>query len=333
MPIASYRTYDKTNDDADRNVLKDLTGNGHDIQLYNFAFAESSGYGKYATDFNSWYNGIGVNKSSNKFTVTTDVTSISCLYLFTDEINYDIPSFRIFISNSANKVKYRYYDSDGVRKDLNLIDGENILPISYVTLYQGAKTFIGFVLTDTNITGDIIVEQIPDYQGALVSDGVDDYGLCENFPILTKERGYTVCAIRKWIDYFHNLSCLVAKRSSVNPVNGAFNFELDIAAGKWRTDSFAAGNIIQSDETLSFTYQNSKVYNGEKINTGSGIDSDALGIFAMPVNPLTSKSKIALYALEIYDRDLTDEEIAKVKARMIAEYEEKTGNKYEEETV
>ena len=44
-------------------------------------------------------------------------------------------------------------------------------------------------------------------------------------------------------------------------------------------------------------------------------------------------SSIALYALEIYDRDLTDEEIAKVKERMIAEYEEKkkTGNKYEEE--
>lgn len=42
-PIASYRAYNKTNDDEDRAVLKDLTGNGHDIQLYNFEFAESSG--------------------------------------------------------------------------------------------------------------------------------------------------------------------------------------------------------------------------------------------------------------------------------------------------
>ena len=54
VPIASYRAYDKNNDDTDRAVLKDLTGNGHDIQLYNFAFAESSGYGKYANDFNNW---------------------------------------------------------------------------------------------------------------------------------------------------------------------------------------------------------------------------------------------------------------------------------------
>lgn len=62
MPIASYRAYDKTNDDTDRNVLKDLTGNGHDIQLYKFEFAEGSGYGKYATDFTTWtvYNGSTV---------------------------------------------------------------------------------------------------------------------------------------------------------------------------------------------------------------------------------------------------------------------------------
>ena len=37
------RGYD-TNEDADRAVLKDLTGNGHDLQLKNFAFSGSSGY-------------------------------------------------------------------------------------------------------------------------------------------------------------------------------------------------------------------------------------------------------------------------------------------------
>lgn len=37
------------------------------------------------------------------------------------------------------------------------------------------------------------------YLGALVFDGVDDYGTCDNFPILTKEKGYTVVALRKWL--------------------------------------------------------------------------------------------------------------------------------------
>ena len=52
--IASYRTYDKTNEDEDRDILKDLSGNGHDIQLYNFAFSEGSGYGLYANDFSKF---------------------------------------------------------------------------------------------------------------------------------------------------------------------------------------------------------------------------------------------------------------------------------------
>ena len=42
--IASYRCNGKTNDDIDRDVLKDLSGNGHDIVLKNFAFISGSGY-------------------------------------------------------------------------------------------------------------------------------------------------------------------------------------------------------------------------------------------------------------------------------------------------
>lgn len=55
-PIASYRAAGKTNEDADRAVLKDLTGNGHDLQLKNFAWAEGSGYGLYQLNWasNKW---------------------------------------------------------------------------------------------------------------------------------------------------------------------------------------------------------------------------------------------------------------------------------------
>lgn len=42
--IAAWSAKGKTNDDADRNVLKDLTGNGHDITLNNFAWNTESGY-------------------------------------------------------------------------------------------------------------------------------------------------------------------------------------------------------------------------------------------------------------------------------------------------
>lgn len=44
-------TWGKTNDDPDRAVLKDLSGNGNDMRLLNFGFAEGSGYGLPGTDF------------------------------------------------------------------------------------------------------------------------------------------------------------------------------------------------------------------------------------------------------------------------------------------
>ena len=212
------KNYGRSNDDADRDIIKDLSGTGTDIQLYNFGWIEESGYN-----------------------TTT-------------------------------------------------------------------------------------------YKGALVSDGVDDYGLCENFPILTKEKGYTVVAIRKWIS-FNGTGCLVSRRSSTNPVNGAFNVEINTGnndnPSQGRCDNFGGSLNINLDLKTSFIFQNSKIYNGNSIGLGNFEDSNKLGIFRFPTIG-SPTSCLALYALEIYDHDLTDEEIQAVKARMIREYEEGTGLPYDE---
>lgn len=52
--IAAWSAKGKTNDDADRATLKDLTGNGHDINLNGFAFSEMSGYGGYNYGKGKW---------------------------------------------------------------------------------------------------------------------------------------------------------------------------------------------------------------------------------------------------------------------------------------
>ena len=79
--VASYRAYDKTNEDEDRNVLTDLSGNGNDIQLYNFAFAGESGYGLYGENFDrfSIYNITEENltKTNNKLIVKSAIKTSS----------------------------------------------------------------------------------------------------------------------------------------------------------------------------------------------------------------------------------------------------------------
>lgn len=54
-------TWGKTNDDPDRAVLKDLSGNGNDMRLLNFGFAEGSGYGLPGNDFEGWLCTDGVD--------------------------------------------------------------------------------------------------------------------------------------------------------------------------------------------------------------------------------------------------------------------------------
>lgn len=314
-PIASYRCYDKTNDDADRNVLTDLTGNGHDIQLYNFEFAESSGYGKYATDFTKWTNQTADSVFKNKFIFTKSTNGAGfIIYL---KGNFKISSFKIKVSGLTKNndyVTYRYYEENNIKAYKIETNGIHVLPAT-----DGTSS-IGFL--SYNLQSEITIEQIPDYKGALVSDGVDDYGLCENFPILTKERGYTVCAIRKLLENKVSGILKVTMTSSF-----AYIERLE-ANGVYFTYSYLNQTNIDDSIKTNWFVQKSNKYNDKDIKTGDNTTSDNLKLFALN----TDYTKIALYALEIYDRDLTDEEIAKVKARMIAEYEEKTGNKYEEET-
>ena len=155
------------------------------------------------------------------------------------------------------------------------------------------------------------------HKGALVSDGVDDYGICENFPILTKEKGYTVVAVRERLEGESNNGYLISK--SKTPNNGAFVFEKTPIDGV--TACYNWGTLT-SDLSFGkglFTYQNSKSYNGKAINVGSADDENDLSIFNL--RPSYSYfAKCALYSLEIYDRDLTSYQIEAVKKRLMDKY-------------
>ena len=349
--IASYRTYDKTNEAEDRDILKDLSGNGHDIQLYNFAFSEGSGYGLYANDFSKFNvhpNNIGqIVYKYNKIEVIGKLKNSFLTFSYSTILELNSTKIRVLNLPKNLRIYYRYVDSSYTQKTINIqSNGIYDLPSSLLTedvIQVGFQVEYDSSIDYTGLT----IEQIPDYKGALVSDGVDDYGLCDNFPVLTKEKGYTVCAIRKWlnIDFIKLskvfLSTRVYDENNENPTQwGSFTLEKTLKDNNMHVINFGAVTLIENKNILLmqdvFTYLNSKKYNGKDIVIGNAQHTSRLNLFAgytilQQPNYKTELSNIALYAIEIYNRDLTDEEIAKVKERMIAEYELKTGNKYEEE--
>lgn len=92
-------------------------------------------------------------------------------------------------------IYYRYVDSSYTQKTIIIrSNGIHDIPSSLLT---EAAINVGFQVdydSSVDYTG-LTIEQIPEYQGALVSDGIDDYGLYKNFPILTREREDIRCVL------------------------------------------------------------------------------------------------------------------------------------------
>lgn len=171
-------TWGKTNDDPDRAVLKDLSGNGNDMRLLNFGFAGNSGYGLYSTDFTKWtkrqINDLEV--SPNKISVSNkDSETALVIWLDVNKNRYVIPSYKIKVSKLTKTITYYYIDeaNPSIRSTFFINkEGTYILPISRNDLYNGEEnTNIGFgIFPHESFT----IEQLPDFEGWLCTDGVDD---------------------------------------------------------------------------------------------------------------------------------------------------------------
>lgn len=166
--VSVISTYGKTNEDADRSILKDKTGKGNDFKLLNFGFAGNSGYGLYRVDFTE-YNNRNVIVSHNKLISIVGKDIISNLPY--TELTKDVPAYKIKITGLTGELKYWYRNKFG--SELSLIiteDGIYQLPICYnVESGYGSNTgFKGY--SETICT----IEQLPDFEGWLCTDGVED---------------------------------------------------------------------------------------------------------------------------------------------------------------
>lgn len=161
-------TWGKSNDDPDRAVLKDLSGNGNDMRLLNFGFAGDSGYGLYRVDFTK-YNNQNVIVSHNKLISIVGKDIIS-LRPYT-ELTNDIPSYNIKITGLTGELKYWYRNKGGGELSITITkDGIYQLPICY-NVENGYGSNTGLKGHSETIC---TIEQLPDVEGWLCTDGVDD---------------------------------------------------------------------------------------------------------------------------------------------------------------
>lgn len=158
------------------------------------------------------------------------------------------------------------------------------------------------------------------YPGALVFDGVNDYGVCENFPILTKEKGYTVVALRQWITRGEIAQGLVSNVKNWLK-DGAFLLEYRNIQAEHLNKPISFGAIgSENDLPHILTYQTSKSYNGVSITTGNFEGTDVLHVGKLAPTNVGTCINAAIWELVFLDHDATEEELTKIKDYFVKTY-------------
>lgn len=321
--IARYSALGLTNEQMKENpVWVDKTGNGNDLQLKNFAWGGMSGVGGYSDNFSSdsW------KKPSDVSVITWTNSSFNIAQVMNLGVNIYyrakgndpesvIPERRINVKGLEGGQILRYLNA-----------GNKIIEISQDGIYtipsftfRGASSYHGYSLAKKQESCNVTVEQLPLYPGALVFDGVDDYGTCDNFPILTKEKGYTVVALRQWIEEKNSVTALASNSKNWNQ-DGAFVFEYNNLENNYPNIEISFGSNNVFDRGLSpYSYQTSKSYNGNLIESGSFLGSDKL-VVAKANENLSPNSNIAIWELVFLDHDATEEELTKIKDYFVKTY-------------
>lgn len=193
----------KTNNDSDRAIVKNLVDASNPFILSNFAYEGMSGYNGYPIilrgtnrtyqDKASYVNVVGDDKNVINLTRISFNTAAIFSYVKQNgaltSYNKDIESFKIKVTGidySRFVIKYSYIsEANATAKTTMTIASDSIyeLPKSFTS--DGSLTsndvWIGFsftkqsgdipdVIEDVNVT----IEVISEYTGALVTDGVDD---------------------------------------------------------------------------------------------------------------------------------------------------------------
>lgn len=297
--IARYSALGLTNKQMATNpVWVDKTGNGRDLQLKNFAWKGMSGIGGVSTYYDKYeftpdkYYMVAVSSGTQHAQFTFKVTGL-----------VDGNTLSLADASSPSNV-YGKWTQDGIYTvDIDVINTDRSL-----YFYNGVSA----------TRGEFTIEILPLYPGALVFDGVDDYGVCENFPILTKEKGYTVVALRQWITYNPNAISAIATNASDQSFNGAFTFE-NYNKGAEQTISYGATQISLQYSKSPFSWQTTSKYNGVNIANGNKDATNSL-VLGRSYPQRNDFANFAIWELVFLDHDATEEELTKIKDYFVKTY-------------
>lgn len=301
--VADWDAKGRSNDeDADvRNKWIDKA-TGKVINLNNFAYAGMSGWNGYAEDFLDWESGdIRIKITNNSFTVPVIFGSHPVLF---KRGGHSASVMRIKVSGlTKGKIIYLYNDSE-----LSFTIEQNgvyDLPESVSAPESTVKFASQFQFIDNS--SNVTVEQLPLYPGALVGDGIDDYGVTQE--AINEEVG-TIVFIDNYISNINN-----------NSWKYLFNVHKDITTRVYAA-SASGTSSLQIGHNFS-PYSVTNVIGNTLIiaATRESVTPEAL-LYTHSARASSSLANCALYRLIFIREQLNDQQIEYLKWKVEKEYKE-----------
>lgn len=303
--VARYSASGLTNEQMAANpVWVDKTGNGHDLQMKNFSWKGMSGVGGYGDENHQTFY---------KFTLYDSV------FIATPPgVKHMNFTFRVTGLQPGNELTLAFFGTTNTVYGTWNKDGIYTVDADIVEAWKPTYFYNGYSAT----RGEFTIEILPLYPGALVFDGVDDWAGCDNLPLLPKEKGYSIIALRNWITRY---DATQYKRPLISNLDtndkGAFLIEYrkdenvnDV------TGSYNSFTDVYIDDNNPITWQTSSSYNGQIIKKGTSGSTNKLSICKTYFGQLSNYANAAIWEIVILDHDATEEELTKIKDYFIKTY-------------
>lgn len=174
---AIWIPYGKSNEDEDRDIIYDLSGNGNNLEITGFQWTKDSGYSEYSIDFLDWKSNSKMNFTSSKLTSTT--SNLPGGWLTFRDASGLIPETKVKVSGAPREFGFIGNNNDGDDK-FSVIINNGVYTIPEFTLSSASGFYIN------NNSGDwskLVIEQLPDNEHALITSGSSDELISSKDPI------------------------------------------------------------------------------------------------------------------------------------------------------
>lgn len=173
--IGVWDNYGKKNTDADRNIIKNKIPNaGGDLEILNAAYKLNSGFGEYKEDFTSWRIYPNIEVTDNVITTNGNFNSTWFIYKHANENEINEMNIKVSGIPEGGIIRYFYIPDETATMPVSYNiseDGVYHLPKSKLS---SNRVSVGFTVSRSYDWNNIRIEQLSDFGGAFVTDGIND---------------------------------------------------------------------------------------------------------------------------------------------------------------